>query len=62
MLTLGDTISIPVHVFRGFENVGTDVGFMFAILAGTIRGASIRLRKYSRRLAISGSFFSMMAG
>ena len=30
----GDTISIPVHVFRGFENVGNDVGFMFAVLGG----------------------------
>lgn len=30
----GDTISIPVHIFRGFENVGNDVGFMFAVLGG----------------------------
>lgn len=30
----GDTISIPVHVFRGFKNVGDDVGFMFAVLGG----------------------------
>jgi quercetin dioxygenase-like cupin family protein len=30
----GDTISIPIHVFRGFENVGNDVGFMFAVLGG----------------------------
>ncbi|MFM7461072.1 MAG: cupin [Burkholderiales bacterium] len=30
----GDTISIPIHVFRGFENVGEDVGFMFAVLGG----------------------------
>ena len=30
----GDTISIPVHVFRGFENVGDDVGYMFAVLGG----------------------------
>ena len=34
MLKPGDTISIPVHVFRGFENVGEDVGFMFAVLGG----------------------------
>ena len=33
-LAPGDTISIPVHTFRGFENVGTDVGFMFAVLGG----------------------------
>ena len=30
----GDTISIPVHVFRGFKNVGNDVGYMFAVLGG----------------------------
>jgi mannose-6-phosphate isomerase-like protein (cupin superfamily) len=30
----GDTISIPVHVFRGFRNVGDDVGFLFAVLGG----------------------------
>ncbi len=33
-LAPGDTISIPIHVFRGFENIGADVGFMFAILGG----------------------------
>ena len=30
----GDTISIPIHVFRGFKNVGGDVGFLFAVLGG----------------------------
>ncbi len=30
----GDVISIPVHVFRGFENVGENTGFMFAVLGG----------------------------
>lgn len=30
----GDTISIPTLTFRGFENVGSDVGFMFAVLGG----------------------------
>jgi mannose-6-phosphate isomerase-like protein (cupin superfamily) len=30
----GDAISIPVHVFRGFKNVGEDVGYMFAVLGG----------------------------
>lgn len=34
LLGPGDTISIPTGVFRGFENVGDDVGFMFAILGG----------------------------
>ncbi len=33
-LVPGDTISIPTDVFRGFENVGDSVGFMFAVLGG----------------------------
>ncbi len=28
----GDTISIPIHVFRGFTNVGDGPGFLFAVL------------------------------
>jgi mannose-6-phosphate isomerase-like protein (cupin superfamily) len=34
VLEPGDTISIPVGVFRGFKNVGDDVGFLFAVLGG----------------------------
>ncbi|MEO1202649.1 MAG: cupin domain-containing protein [Pseudomonadota bacterium] len=34
VLEPGDTISIPIHVFRGFENVGEDTGFLFAVLGG----------------------------
>jgi mannose-6-phosphate isomerase-like protein (cupin superfamily) len=34
VLEPGDTISIPVHVFRGFKNVGDDTGFLFAVLGG----------------------------
>jgi quercetin dioxygenase-like cupin family protein len=34
VLSPGDTISIPIHIFRGFENVGNDSGFMFAVLGG----------------------------
>ena len=30
----GDTISIPIHVFRGFTNVGDGPGFLFAVLGG----------------------------
>jgi mannose-6-phosphate isomerase-like protein (cupin superfamily) len=30
----GDVISIPIHMFRGFENVGEDTGFLFAVLGG----------------------------
>lgn len=30
----GDCISLPVNVFRGFENIGEDEGYLFAILGG----------------------------
>ena len=30
----GDVISIPPRVFRGFENIGSTLGFMFAVLGG----------------------------
>lgn len=32
VLTSGDTISIPTNVFRGFENVGDDEGFLYCML------------------------------
>ncbi len=34
----GDTISIPLHVFRGFENIGQETGFLFAVLGGNDPG------------------------
>lgn len=34
MLAPGDTISIPTKMFRGFENIGTEPGFLFAVLGG----------------------------
>jgi mannose-6-phosphate isomerase-like protein (cupin superfamily) len=30
----GDVISLPTKMFRGFTNVGKDVGFLFAVLGG----------------------------
>ncbi len=30
----GDVISIPIHMFRGFENIGDETGFLFAVLGG----------------------------
>ncbi|MEH6583112.1 MAG: cupin domain-containing protein [Halioglobus sp.] len=32
ILQEGDCISIPVNVFRGFENIGSDTGYLFAVL------------------------------
>lgn len=33
-LDVGDVISIPTQVFRGFENIGNQLGFLFAVLGG----------------------------
>jgi mannose-6-phosphate isomerase-like protein (cupin superfamily) len=30
----GDVISIPTRMFRGFENIGEETGFLFAVLGG----------------------------
>ena len=35
----GDTISVPIRVFRGFENVGPDTGYLFAVLGGDDPGS-----------------------
>lgn len=34
----GDLIAIPTQIFRGFENVGEDVGFLWAVLGGDDAG------------------------
>lgn len=34
VLEPGDLISIPTRVFRGFENIGEDMGFLWGILGG----------------------------
>lgn len=34
----GDLISIPTQIFRGFENVGEDLGFLWGILGGNDPG------------------------
>jgi len=34
----GDVISLPIHMFRGFTNIGNDSGFLWAILGGDDAG------------------------
>jgi quercetin dioxygenase-like cupin family protein len=34
VMTPGDVISLPIHMFRGFENIGDSEGFLFAVLGG----------------------------
>ena len=43
VLSEGDTISIPTQVFRGFENVGADEGFMFSVLGLNKNGTAGRV-------------------
>ena len=37
----GDIFNIPTHVFRGFENVGTDYGMIMSILGGDDSGGGV---------------------
>ena len=41
VLRPGDIISVPVNCFRGFEVIGEDNGFMFAVLGGDDCGGGI---------------------
>ncbi len=34
LLPAGSLISVPIHVFRGFENIGDDLGFLYFMLGG----------------------------
>ena len=69
VLERGDTISIPVQVFRGFENVGGGEGFMFAALGGDDPGRVTwapyvfdDARKYGLVLLESGRLIDTEAG
>ena len=69
VLERGDTISIPVHVFRGFENIGSGEGFMFAALGGDDPGRVTwapyvfdDARKYGLVLLESGRLIDTEAG
>lgn len=37
----GDLINIPTHLFRGFENVGTDYGMIMSMLGGDDAGGGV---------------------
>ena len=65
----GDTISIPIHVFRGFKNVGDDVGYMFAVLGGDDPGHVtwapkdfVKAEKYGLILMEDGSLVDTTRG
>ena len=69
VLERGDTISIPIHVFRGFENIGSGQGFMFAALGGDDPGRVTwapyvfdEARRYGLVLLESGRLIDTQAG
>ena len=41
VLSSGDVISIPTNLFRGFEVVGNDYGFMYSVLGGDDSGGGV---------------------
>ena len=41
VLEEGDIINIPTGIFRGFENIGTDYGFIPAVLGGDDAGGGV---------------------
>ena len=69
VLERGDVISIPTRVFRGFENIGDNVGFMFAALGGDDPGRVTwapyvfdEARKHGLVLLESGRLIDTQAG
>ena len=68
-LAPGDTISIPVRCFRGFENVGKTEGFLFAVLGGDdpgrvtwAPGVFEEAKKYGLVLLENGNLVDTAAG
>lgn len=41
VLEEGDIINIPTHMFRGFENIGTDYSMIMAVLGGDDSGGGV---------------------
>jgi len=41
VLQQGDIFNIPTHMFRGFENIGTDYGMIMAVLGGDDAGGGV---------------------
>lgn len=69
ILTPGDVISIPTHIFRGFENVGEDKGFLYAVLGGDDAGHVVwapsvldKARNHGLLLTTTGRLVDTIAG
>lgn len=69
ILKPGDVISIPTHIFRGFENVGDDKGFLYAVLGGDDPGHVVwapsvleKARYHGLLLTTTGRLVDTVAG
>ena len=69
ILRPGDLISLPTKLFRGFENIGEDVGFLFAVLGGDDPGRVLwapdvfdLAKDYGLLLLENGSLVDLAAG
>ncbi|MEM7740738.1 MAG: cupin domain-containing protein, partial [Pseudomonadota bacterium] len=65
----GDLISLPTNLFRGFENIGEDVGFLFAVLGGDDPGRVLwapqvfdLAKDYGLMLLENGSLVDLASG
>ena len=69
-LEAGDLINIPTHLFRGFENIGTDYGMIMAILGGNDSGGGViwapevinNAKKHGLILADTGRLYDSKKG
>lgn len=68
-LSPGDVISLPTNMFRGFENVGEDSGFLWAVLGGDDPGRVLwapyvfdMAREYGLALLDNGSLIDLARG
>jgi quercetin dioxygenase-like cupin family protein len=69
ILHRGDVISLPTGMFRGFTNVGTDTGFLWAVLGGDDPGRVLwapqvfdMAKNYGLVLLESGQLIDTLAG
>lgn len=70
VLEEGDIFDIPTGIFRGFENVGTDYGFIMALLGGDDSGGGViwapqvleEARDHGLVLAASGHLYDTKQG
>lgn len=61
-IAAGDVLSVPTWLFRGFENVGPDDGWMFVVLGGDDTGGIIWAPSVLRRAAGTGLYLGRDQG